>query len=282
VYYPDNTADNPVYIHISITNTGSETIRFKLADDRTFSLDFNGRTMKSVYIPKTETIIEKRTTNRTVYFREIALEPGEEYSFVENVKDYLVISEPSIYYLDVVFYPELYKTKSAALTSNMLTLEIRPTPQAASSSVIPVHAETMNILIPENISPDRVVEQTIVARQKSRWDQYFLYMDLEQMLMKDPIRNRKYRTGSAVERNTMLTNYKADLIQSKIERDIVAIPENFSIERTLYSQSEGSVTVIEWFKYDDFREKKRYTYFVRQRDGIWQIYDYSVENLGTE
>ena len=32
-------------------------------------------------------------------------------------------------------------------------------------------------IMPMDISPDKVVEQTIIARQKSLWDQYFLYMD---------------------------------------------------------------------------------------------------------
>ena len=48
------------------------------------------------------------------------------------------------------------------------------------------------------------------------------------------------------------------------------------------TDSEGSVTVIEWFKYPNFSEKKRYTYKVWQREGIWKIYDYTVVNLGTE
>ena len=282
VYYPENSADNPVYIHISIMNTGTETLRFKLADDRIFSMDFNGRTQKSALLAKTENVIRKRTTNQTVYFREIALESGEEYSFIENVKDYLIIAEPSIYFLEVQFYPELYRSKNMSVISNMLTLEIRPSPQGAASSAVPIYSQTMNILVPEDIAPDRVVEQTVVARQRGMWDQFFLYMDVEQMLMRDPVRERKYRASSSAERATMLVNYKADLMQARLERDIVAIPEKFNIERTLYSQTEGTVTVIEWFKYDDFREKKRYTYYVRQRDGVWQIYDYTVENLGTE
>jgi hypothetical protein len=282
VYYPENSADNPVYIHVSIANTGTETLRFKLADDRMFSMDFTGRTQKSAMLSKTENVIRKRTTNQTVYFREIALEPGEEYSFIENVKDYLIIPEPSIYYLEVQFYPELYRSKNISATSNMLTLEIRPSPQGTASSAVPVYSQTMGILVPEDIAPDRVVEQTIVARQRGMWDQFFLYMDVERMLMRDPVRERKYRMGSQTDRENMLINYKADLMQARIERDIASIPEKFSIERTLYSQSEGTVTVIEWFKYDDFREKKRYTYYVRQRDGVWQIYDYTVENMGTE
>ena len=80
----------------------------------------------------------------------------------------------------------------------------------------------------------------------------------------------------------MLQSFKADLMQARIDNDIIAIPESFQIEKTTYSPVEGSVSVIEWFKYPNFSEKKRYTYKVRQREGIWQIYDYSVVNLGTE
>ena len=43
---------------------------------------------------------------------------------------------------------------------------------------------TQLLLQPEEISPDKVIEQTIIARQKSLWDQFFLYMDLEEMLIK--------------------------------------------------------------------------------------------------
>ena len=134
----------------------------------------------------------------------------------------------------------------------------------------------------EEISPDKVVEQTIIARQKSLWDQYFLYIDIEAMLLRNSAQKRKYITVSAEERARMLKLYKADLMQSKLDNDIVAIPEKFEIEKTVYTKTEGTVTVTEWFKYPNFREKKSYVYKVRQREGIWQIYDYTVTNLGTE
>ena len=79
-----------------------------------------------------------------------------------------------------------------------------------------------------------------------------------------------------------MASFKADLMQSKIENDIIAVPEKFVIEKTSYTPTEGSVTVMEWFKYPNFSEIKRYNYKVRQREGIWQIYDYTVVNLGTE
>ena len=210
------------------------------------------------------------------------MEQGEEYSFVENVKDYLQIDESSAYYLELVFYPELYKSKYISLKSNRLSLEIMPSPSATASNPLPVSQESIEILRPIELSPDKVVEQTIIARQKSLWDQYFLYIDVESMLQRNPSLRKKYISLSADERIRMLESFKADLMQEKIENDIVAIPQSFQIEKTSYTPTEGYVSVIEWFKYPNFSEKKRYTYKVRQREGIWKIYDYNVVNLGTE
>lgn len=282
MYYPGNPDTNPVFVHISIKNNSARTMRFKLADDRMFSVDFYGYTIKNLQIPQTENVIRKRTTNQTVYFREISLETGEEYSFVENLKDYIEISEPSVYYVELKFYPELYKSKYLSVTSNRLSLEICPSPSAASSAVLPVKNKSAELLKPEEISPDKVVEQTIIARQKSLWDQYFLYLDIEAMLQRNAPAKRKYISSSAEERARMLKNYRADLMQSRIDNDIVAVPEKFEIERTVYSKTEGTVTVTEWFRYPNYHEKKSYVYKVRQREGIWQIYDYTVTNLGTE
>jgi len=266
IYYTGNSIDNPVFVHITIANRGSDTLRFKLADDRVFSIDAAAYSVKNEKLPYTDTIIRKRTTNQTVYFREIAIESGEEYSFVENIKDYVQISDPSIYYLEIQFFPELYKTKNAVLLSNRLTLDVKPLPVVSASSKIPSTSISAQVLKPEAISPDKVVEQTIIARQKSLWDQYFLYMDIEEMVMRDRSRKIKYTSLSDIERLKMIETYKLDLMQEKIDTAIVSIPESFFIEKTLYSQTEGSVTVIEWFKYDTFKEKKRYTYYVRQRD----------------
>ena len=282
MYYPDAADSNPVFIHITVRNTGTDTLRFKLADDRMFSIDFNAYTIKNERLSQTEMLVRKRTTNQTVYFREIALEAGEEYSFVENLKEYLTVANPSVYYVDLTFYPELYRFRDERITSNRLTLEVRPSPSAASSSSIPVEAGTVRILQPEAIPPDQVVERTIVARQKSLWDQYFLYMDVEAMLERTPSQKRRYRAASADERERMIGAYKSDLMQSRIDGDIVAVPERFQIEKTVYSKTEGSVVVTEWFNNRTYYEKKSYTYRLRRREGVWQIYDYTVVNLGTE
>jgi hypothetical protein len=107
-------------------------------------------------------------------------------------------------------------------------------------------------------------------------------MDLEEMLKRDSSRSEKYKISSADERVEMLRAFRASLMTQRVESDIVAIPSKFRIERTSYSETEGTVRVLEWFKNENYFERKRYTYYVRQRDGIWQIYDYTVDILGTE
>ena len=74
IYYPGTAEESPVFVHIAIKNNGTETLRFKLADDRMFSLDFNAYTVKNSRLDQTVNLIEKRTTNQTVFFREISLE----------------------------------------------------------------------------------------------------------------------------------------------------------------------------------------------------------------
>lgn len=282
MYYPSSAVDNPIKVNVSITNNGTETLRFKLADERMFSLDFNAKTIKNTSLPYTSDLTSRRASNNNLYYRDITIEAGESYSFVEDVKKYVDFKDPSIYYLQLDFYPELYKSKNVKLTSNRLSLDIRPAPMVASSAVLPVEDKTVSLLKPEAISPDKVVEQTIIARQKSLWDQYFLYMDLEEMMVRNGETSRRYHRASADERRRMLDAYKADLTLNRIDHDIVAIPSKFVIDETNYSQTVGTVTVFEWFKYPTFTEKKKYVYNVRQRDGIWQIYNYTVTNLGTE
>ena len=284
MYYPNEVETNPIYVHITIANKGTETLRFKLADDRLFSLNFKALNIRNSSLPYTDKLINARTTSKSVYYRDIALEAGEEYSFVENVKDYIQITEPSIYYLELEFFPTLYKGNfTKKLVSNRLTLEIKPNPGASSSLVLPVEGKTTQLLKPEPISPDQVVEQTISACQKALWDQFFLYMNVEEMLMNSSRSTKaKYQSVSAIERGRMIENYKADLMQSRIDTDIVAVPASFEIEKTVYSPTEGSVYVIEWFQNSGYKEKKRYTYHLLRRDGIWQIYKYDVDNLGRE
>ena len=290
VYYPGNGQENPVLIRVTISNNTSDTMRFKLADNRIFSMDFNVVNSKNIRLEHTEEFIRKRSTNQPVFFREISLEPGEEYSFIENIKDYIEIPQSGIYYMDGYFYPELNRQTVMSsdnpyikpVKSNRLTLEVRPSVGAASLSIVPTDPVTFDNLSRKQISPDQVITDTIIARQRNSWDEFFLYMDLEEMILRDSSLEKKFISESEDGRIRMIENYKISMRNKSAALDIIMVPNKFQIEKTAYTPTEGSVSVIQWFDYSTYSEKKRYTYYLHQKDGIWLIYDYTVDNLGTE
>ena len=285
IYYPGDGSSDPIFVQLSVTNKSTETYRFKLADDRSFSVDFSVINTKNRKLKHTQNWLRKRNTNRQIYFREISIEPGETYSFIENVKDYIDITEPGVFLLNADFFPELKRMSDSSephINSNRLSLEIKPAPSAAALGSLPVSPTTGDILQTKPIPPDQVITYTLTARQRSLWEQFFLYMDLEKMIMRDPSRSKRFKAESEAGRMNMIDLYKHELSQERVDKEITVIPSDFKIEHTGYTDTQAEVKVLEWFQYRNFKEKKRFTYFLASKDGIWTIYDYIVENLGTE
>ncbi len=282
VYY---AGQGPIYIQITLTNKSAQTYRFKLADERAFSIDFDVRTLANKSLEPTEILIRKRSQNQQVFFREIAIEAGESFSFAEDLTEYTQLLESGSYVFQVKFYPELYRPGQnvTPLLSNRLSLTLYPAPLAEAGSPPPaLDVETNAILVRQDLPPDRVIEYILTARQKGQWEKFFLYLDLESMISRDPVRKRSWLAESEEGRLRMLDQYRADLKSAVIDQDIATIPVEFTIERTSYGPSEGTVIVLEKFRLTTYTERKQYTYYLRRKDGIWMVVDYSVVNLGTE
>jgi hypothetical protein len=193
-------------------------------------------------------------------------------------------------------YPELYRTGTTVslgaggrpgaavpLESNRLSLNIRP-PALPGPSGLPLamDMETNANLVREKLPPDQVVNYILTARQKSQWEKFFLYLDLEAMIIRGAPRQRQWLAESEEGRRRMLARYRSELEAAVTDGDIATIPMEFQIELTRYSAEEGTVSVLEKFKTGSYIERKRYTYYLRQRDDVWTIVDYTVLNLGTE
>jgi len=294
IYYVEG---DPIYIQLTITNNSPLTYRFKLADERAFSLDFDARTTSNRSLEPADTLIRKRTQYQQIFFREIAVESGESFSFVEDLRHYINISHPGSLVVSARLYPELYRPgairtaavngappPSGALESKRLSLNVRPALVTGPDGIpLEMDVATNAQLVRERLAPDQVVEYMITARQKSQWEKFFLYLDLESMLLAhDSALQRKWLTESEEGRRRMIEQYRQELRNSVTDGTISVIPTSFDIERTQYNSFEGSVSVLQKFKSAYFTELKRYTYTLRQKDNIWTIVDYSVVNLGTE
>jgi hypothetical protein len=282
---------DPVYVQITITNNSPETYRFKLADDRSFSVDFDIRTMTNRALEMADRLVRRRTESQQVFFREITVESGESFSFVEDLRDFVKFGYPGSFVVRARMYPELYRNAGAGvsgaapspvLESNRLNLNLRP-PAIPGPGGVPLamDTETGAVLVREKLAPDQVVEYLIRARQTSQWEKYFLYLDLEAMIARDPARNRRWLAEGEEGRRRMIARYRTELESAVIDGDISTIPTRFTIERTNYNSFEGTVTVLEEFRTANYTERKRYTYYLNRRDDIWTVVDYSVVNLGT-
>jgi len=280
IYYVQT---DPVKVQITITNKSPNTFRFKLADERAFSLDFDIRTMTNLKLDLSDTLVRKRTLYQQIYFREIAIEPGESFSFVEDLRDFVNLKQPGSFRVRAKVYPELYRKPSVAMESNYLALNLRPAAIPGPDGIpLEMDVDTGAVLVRQNLPPDEVVTYMLRARQESQWERFFLYLDVETMLSRDASQKRKWLAENEAGRKNMIKEYRLNLQSSVVDGDISIIPTTFDIEQTVYNNNEGTVTVLAKFRGSDYTDIRRYTYFLERKDNIWMIVNYTVESAGTE
>ena len=273
---------DPIQVEAVITNTGTDTLRFKVADNRFFNLDFDVRTPTNVGLDHARQFTIERNSDQPVFFRELSLEPGEKYGIVVDLTQYAAVADPGQYVLQATFFPELFRGQSSTgMRSNRLTLNVKPPVVTAEERAV-MEAETGALIARQALAPDEVVSWTIAARQKSQWERFFLYLDLESLMRKNPERDRVFRNSTEAQRRQMIDQYRRQLQQMSIQQDISVIPSSFAIQKTTYDATDGTVQALERFKYPDYTELKGYTYHLKKSDGYWIIWDYEIRNQGTE
>ncbi|MDR2447305.1 MAG: hypothetical protein LBD58_08495 [Treponema sp.] len=295
IYYVQSASNDPVYVQITIANKSPAPFYFKLADDRAFSIDFDVKTVANRPLPQTDYLIRKRATVQQVFFRYVSIEPGESFSFVEDIRDYAALSEAGTFVVQAKLYPDLYKPQLVSavqqtaasplspLASNRLTLNIRPQSIIGSDGLpVAMDVETNAILVREDLAPDAMIAYMLTARQKSQWEKFFLYMDVEAMVKRDETRKRQWLAESEEGRLRLTSRYREELQSNVVDNDIVMIPMRFEIVRTNYGKDEGAVTVMEWFQIGNYVEKKQYVYIIQRQEDVWVVVNYTVQNMGTE
>jgi hypothetical protein len=288
VYHISGASGEPIYVQVTITNRSPFPYRFKLADERVFSIDFDVRNLTNQSLELADYLRRKRSESRNVYFKEVAIEPGESFSFVEDVRNYALLQETGSFVVQARIFPELFREaslySSSVLESNRLNLNLRP-PALPGPDGIPVQVDVESgaHLAREKLPPDEVVAYMLNARIKSQWEKFLLYLDLEAMITKDAARRRIWLNESEEGRSRMVNKYIEDLKRADVDADLaLRPPSRFEIEKTTYYGAEGEVVVLEWFTIGRITEKWRYTYYFRKQDDIWTIQNYNPVKLGTE
>jgi len=271
-----------VLVKFTIRNDTGRTYRFKLAENRMFSVDLEVFTLANQALPPAREFTTQRTSNQQLYYRDVALEPGEEFSFVEDLSRYVALERTGVFVVRATFYPELVTEGPELRAGNTLSLTVQPDLRESEIVQARIDQATGAILERRALPPDEVVEYTIRALQDSAWNRYFLYIDVEGLLVSRADRARAYRRLSEPEQQERLELF-VDQLQNQIsDPQLSAIPSDYEMVRTTYDPAEATVIMDLQFSNPTFVETKRYTYFLRRRDSVWYIYDYAVTNLGTE
>jgi hypothetical protein len=285
VYYiAGEDPGDPIFVQATIYNNSSIPYRFKLAEERVFSADFDIRNLANQSLAPADYLLRKRSESRNVYFREITVEPRESFSFIEDIRNYADLSQAGSFVVQARLFPELLRTADESpLVSNRLNLNLRP-PLLPGPGGIPfeMDVETNAVLVRERLSPDEVIRYMLDARIKSQWEKFFLYLDIPSLISRDAARQRAYLNSSEEARQRMIARYREDLQSSVIDENIAAIPSDYRIESTTYNNNTGTVVVTEWFTIGRITERRRYTYNLRHIDGFWIVEDYTPVKLGTE
>jgi len=281
IYYLSKTDD--IKVKVSIVNRSLEPFRFKVADDKIFNLDFEVKTPGNIALEHAKEFTIERNSFQYVFFKKIELKPEEEYAYIVRLDRFIQFDRPGTYTVQAQFYPNLMRdNRGIPMKSNFLTLNIRPGIDTQELKDL-VEEDTGEFVTREVLPPDEVVAFTIRARQRSQWTRFFLYLDVRSLLLNNPERRIRYEKLSEEERIVLEKEYREELKKEQVDRDILVIPQEFEIETTSYTPFEAEVTVLMRFKYPDYTERKRYTYFLTRKDGRhWLISNYGVENLPTE
>ncbi len=278
IYYPDSE----IQLQVRIVNNSSTNFSFNSAEIRSFNFNFTAKTLTNISIRESDEYLLRNRTNNPVFYREITLLPGEEYAFITRLSDFVDITDSGIYIIQSNFYPDFQMGyESSYIESNKLTLSIRPSidiPEFLEQ----IDIETGEILEMISMPPDEVVKYTIEARLQSSWTKFFLYLDIESLLLNHPDRKHQYNKLSEEKQMEMIEEYKNELKNKRVDNDILLMPSSFEILKTSYTNNEATVVVNESFIFPDYTEFKKYTFYLHRFGAVWTIYNYEVRNLGTK
>ena len=283
IYY---TGDN-VTLRVELFNNSPDNFTFQVAEPRHYNMKINVKDLSGRELEDQYKFNREINSVQHVYYRNMTIQPGEFFAFNIYLADMVDLNDAGLYFIQAEFFPGMGFSKDP-IKSNILDLSLRPDIGIPDFQKI-IDEKTGEILRKESKSPDKVVEYLLNSLQKSEYEKYFLYLDLENIMLKSENRRERYKRLSEADRYSMLEDYKNSMLKllqtdyrTAESEDIIYVPLSYTINKTWYTQDHGEVNVTEKFKYEDLTEVKDYTYKLSKIDNIWMITDYIVINKGTE
>lgn len=272
-----------IYIDVKILNKSESSISTLITDDKKFCFDFEIYSMQNQTLEHRKEYVTSFHKVQTIFKSIINIDPSEGYNYRVRLNEYFDMNITGQYYIKGFYYPNLKtnNTKENTIISNQLTINVRPEDIDDKYIVEKKSVEEEKRLNAEKRSPDEVIKYMLEARMTGQWEKYFLYMDLDKLILNNNKFKNSYLKKDLERQKEILAEYKEYLKKDTIE-DISFLPHGFEIIKTEYSQGKGKVDVLVDFKYIDFIETKYYTFFLNKKGDIWYVTDYEVMNYGVK
>ncbi len=270
-----------IFIDVKIVNNQPDDKAVLIAQDKRYSFDFEILTMQNKKINHSPSYSNFFNRVQPIFNSMVRLSQKEGFTYRVCLNDYYDIDFTGQYYIRCNFYPELKLSPddSKAIKSNYLTINIRPKDLSDSFVSEKIAVEEEKKLFAEKKAPDEVIDYMLKARINNEWEKYFLYLDLDSLILMNTNFASRYRKSDSEAQIELKEEYKKYLKQNTID-DISYQPVSFKIVKTEYSAGDGKVEAILKFKQFDFVEDKYYTFFLKKRDNKWFVTSYKVLNMG--
>ena len=277
VYYPDSE----IQIKATLRNNGNQAFFFRSADNRIFNLKVQVRSLENRALKEAADYAMLKNSNKPYFYRDISLEPGEEYAFVFTLNRFVQIEEPGMFLLEAQYLTDL--TTENVLESNRLYLSIRPGLNERSAErpeyYERIDDETRQLLVLEQLQPDEVVSYTLHSLMQNFWNRYFLYLDIEYLIRQSSYYQRRFVASNEAEQRNLLVRFRDALREGNVPEiaPMADSPSGFEIIRTTYTPKEAQVLVAQTFERDGYEELIRYKYYLHKKEDIWYIYRISTQ-----
>ena len=271
-----------VAIEISFSNASDDLLTLEIGDVNTFSFDFDVTDTTNIKVKRPLEYVQNRAKNIAIPVRTLTLRPNERFSVVVNLNQFVQFDKDGVYFVKGVFFPDISDLQKS-IESNVITLFLKPKMgngvEEFNFSNLSSNHEIQNVLKRENLSPDKVVEYLFSALRLGEKEKFFLYIDIESLILNDRNKSYLYKQEFKSGSDEMLKEYK-DYLWENSNSDISRVPSKFSIVETTYTDSTGKVVSDVYFDDGHFYVARRYTFFLKKYDYCWIIYDYTVQNTG--
>jgi hypothetical protein len=271
-----------IYLDIKLINNSPSPVSTFISDDKKYCFDFQILTMQNQEIEHSKDYITSFHRVQTIFKSKIDLEPNQGYSYKISLNDYFEMDKTGQFYIKGFYYPELKNSDNKdqkTLMSNQLTINIKPKDLEEKFISEKKSVEEEKRLNAEKRAPDEIIEYMLNARMNKEWEKYFLYLDLEKLILTNNLFKNNFLKADSEKQKELIAQFKIYLQKDTID-DISYLPHSYEIVKTEYfPNGKGKVEVIIQHKYIDYIQKKYYTYFLYKREKIWYVYSYEVMNM---